>query len=285
LWDEAGLHFEDAIQMEKRHRTRHWLARTQTAYANTLFRRGAAGDLEKARDLLDRALETATALAMPSVISRARSLQAQIGDHGAAHAAASPIATSTTSHAFVFRREDEIWTIAYGDRLVRLKDAKGLRYIAHLLRHPGRQVRATELVGAALEEAALDVTGIGRLGDAGPILDAEAKRQYKRRLGDLRAELEEAEGFHDIGRAASIRHEIDQLAAQLSAAVGLGDRDRTFASSEERARQTVTKGIKAVLQKLQRINPALGHHLSTHIRTGSWCAYRPDPERPIDWAV
>ena len=45
----------------------------------------------------------------------------------------------------VFRREGEIWTIAFEEHLIRLRDAKGLRYIAALLMHPGAPLHATEL--------------------------------------------------------------------------------------------------------------------------------------------
>jgi len=45
----------------------------------------------------------------------------------------------------LLRREGEYWTIAYGAAVVRLKDAKGLRYLESLLRHPGRSFHVAEL--------------------------------------------------------------------------------------------------------------------------------------------
>lgn len=45
----------------------------------------------------------------------------------------------------VFRREGDYWTVVYDEKIVRLKDAKGVRYLHHLLRHPGRVFTATEL--------------------------------------------------------------------------------------------------------------------------------------------
>src|SRR5438093_3959627 len=48
--------------------------------------------------------------------------------------------------AWLFCHEGDFWTIAYGGRLMRLKDAKGLRYLAHLLHHPGRRFHVSELV-------------------------------------------------------------------------------------------------------------------------------------------
>jgi hypothetical protein len=41
--------------------------------------------------------------------------------------------------AAIFRREGDYWTMSFQDKLCRLRDAKGLRYIAHLLRNPGAE--------------------------------------------------------------------------------------------------------------------------------------------------
>ncbi len=46
----------------------------------------------------------------------------------------------------VFRREGDYWTIAYDAAVVRLRDAKGLRYLEPLLRHPGRSFHVAELI-------------------------------------------------------------------------------------------------------------------------------------------
>jgi hypothetical protein len=44
-----------------------------------------------------------------------------------------------------FRREGDFWTIVYESKSFRLRDAKGLRYIAHLLRRPGEKFAVAEL--------------------------------------------------------------------------------------------------------------------------------------------
>src|SRR5215468_11750420 len=49
----------------------------------------------------------------------------------------------------VFRREGDYWTIAYDAAVVRLRDAKGLRYLEPLLRHPGRSFHVAELIRLA----------------------------------------------------------------------------------------------------------------------------------------
>jgi hypothetical protein len=48
----------------------------------------------------------------------------------------------------LIRREGDYWTIAYDGAVVRLRDAKGLRYLDHLLRHPGRLFPVGELLTA-----------------------------------------------------------------------------------------------------------------------------------------
>ena len=49
----------------------------------------------------------------------------------------------------VFRWEGEYWTIVYERQTVRLRDSKGMRYLAALLRRPGEPISAVELHVAA----------------------------------------------------------------------------------------------------------------------------------------
>src|SRR6266446_2562177 len=110
----------------------------------------------------------------------------------------------------IFSKEGEYWTVGYGESSFRLKDSKGLAYLAHLLRHPAVEFHVLDLVGGIasrpedettqpgqglprgdedLEKAGIHVTG---LGDAGEMLDEQAKSVYRRRLSELQEELEEA---------------------------------------------------------------------------------------------
>jgi non-specific serine/threonine protein kinase len=88
-----------------------------------------------------------------------------------------------------------------------------------------------------------------------------------------------------VGRAAHAQAEIDCLVAELAAAVGLGGRDRRAVAIAERARLNVTKAIKAALSKIRTSHPALGHHLATSIKTGTFCVYTLDPTHPISWTL
>lgn len=191
----------------------------------------------------------------------------------------------------LFLREGDYWTVEYAGEKTRLKDSKGLRYIAQLLRLPGREVHVLDL--AATVEGGLPATtkrtgaedGLTSegLGDAGDILDATSKAAYKRRLEDLHEELEEAESFNDPERVGRAQEEIDALVSQLTAGIGLGGRDRKAASQAERARVNITKSVKDALRKIDANHRPLGEHLRTTIRTGAYCAYLPDPRLQITW--
>jgi AAA ATPase domain len=194
----------------------------------------------------------------------------------------------------VFRREGEYWTVAYEGSVVRLRDTKGLRHLARLLAQPAREVLAVDLEAAECRPAGTAVAGPGArgagelevrpdLGDAGTLLDAPAKAAYRARLGELRAELEEARSGNDPVRASRAQAELDFLAAELARAVGLGGRDRRAASHAERARLNATRAIRAAMANLARAHPSLGEHLSSTIRTGRYCSYTPDPRAPIRW--
>src|SRR4029453_9388865 len=179
--------------------------------------------------------------------------------------------------------------------MVRLRDTKGLRHLAQLLAHPGREFHVIDLEAADRQAAPAAVVGSRPrsgepqltvrpdLGDAGFLLDAAAKAAYQSRIKELRAELDEADAFHDLARAAKIRAELDFVVAELAQAVGLGGRYRRAASHAERARLNVTRAIRAAMANLARNNPSLGRHLAATIRTGRYCSYTPDPHAPITW--
>jgi len=118
-----------------------------------------------------------------------------------------------------------------------LKDVKGLSYIQRLLQHPGEEFHALDLLGteaapaqdpSADQAAVLGGAGVsvGGLGDAGEMLDGQAKQEYKRRLAELREELEELKERGDHARAAKVEEEIDFLAREIARAVGIYGRDR-----------------------------------------------------------
>ncbi len=195
---------------------------------------------------------------------------------------------SAAPHQASLRRRGDYWALAHDGRTVHLKHTVGLGYLARLLAAPDREFPARELAAADRgtargRPAAPDGPGSPETGDAGPVLDARAKDAYRRRLRELAEELDEAERFHDTGRAEQARIELDAVTEQLAGAVGLGGRDRRAASDGERARLSVTKALKAAVKRVFAHDPVLGQHLERSVRTGAYCSYAPDPATRIVW--
>jgi hypothetical protein len=180
---------------------------------------------------------------------------------------------SAKAPSAVLRRDGASWTVAYGGRSFTLPDMKGLGYLATLVASPGREFHAFDLGGGS------------DLGDAGEVLDAEAKARYRERLADLQEELEEAQRFNDLERAARAEHEIGFLTDELGRAVGLGGRTRRAGSAAERARLNVSRAISAAVKRIGGQERALEEHLTATIKTGLFCSYNPDPRLPIRWEL
>ncbi len=182
----------------------------------------------------------------------------------------------------LFRREGEYWRVGLDERSILLRDRKGLRYVAVLLRHP-----ETEFSAAQLEQGAGCSGRIGahagevpEIGDAGMMLDRRAIRAYRQRLSELQAALQEA-GSPE--HALSVKEEIAALEGELARAVGLAGRSRTAASIAERARLNVTRAIRRALAQIATLDPGVGELLGQAIKTGLFCRYVPDPGQPISW--
>jgi len=119
--------------------------------------------------------------------------------------------------------------------------------------------------------------------DTGPVLDERAKSSYRARLRELEEELDEATSWADSGRAARVREEMEFLADELTAAVGLGGRDRKAGSPAERARVNITRAIHSALGRIRDHSAVLAEHLDATVHTGTFCSYVPDPRSPISW--
>jgi predicted ATPase len=205
-----------------------------------------------------------------------------------------------------FVQHGEDWTIGYGAETFPLRNVLGLTYIQRLLQHPGEQFHALDLLSGTTSSEFLEADAsrltrsrdddnlvVGRPGDTGPILDEQAKRDYRRRVSELNEELNELRergnrnllGERDYQRREEVESEIEALTRQLAQAVGMFGRDRRSGSAAERARLNVTRAIRSAIQKISERNAQLGQLLGTCIRTGSFCCYIPDPRAPIEWKL
>jgi hypothetical protein len=195
----------------------------------------------------------------------------------------------SVGYDYVFRREGDYRTVIFEGRTVRLRNRKGLRYLARLLAAPGQEFHALDLVAA--ERGASDTyvapmePGLSYFAatDAGPILDGQAKAAYRRRLAEIEEDIEEARATGDVERRAQAEAEQDLLVHELARAVGLGGRDRRAGSASERARASVTRALREAVAGIHEHDPQLSTHLNRAIRTGTYCAYLPDARIPVTW--
>ena len=194
---------------------------------------------------------------------------------GGAKGDSRPVATLT--------QDDRGWVVACGDIRCPLPDTKGLRYLAELVRSPGVERHALDLVDRV--EGVADGVDRRRLGDAGEVMDAQARTAYRHRIEALRAEIDEALELGAEGRAEALQAELDQLVAQLAQAFGLGGKSRRASSATERARLNVTRALRSATAQVTKVVPEAGTVLDQRLRTGIYCAYEPDDGDPIRWSV
>src|SRR5680860_742082 len=260
LWNEVGAPYEAAV-------ARMGLAEAHRASGSE---HRAVLERQAARTILD-GIEAAPTAA-PTRVEHNDALDEQPG--GSLNA---------------FRREGDYWSVTFEMATVRVRDLKGMRYLARLLADPGREYHVLDLV--ALETGSGARVGPSQgadpprsvLGDAGEILDARAKEAYRRRLSEIDDDIDQARANGDAERTAQADAERDFLVRELSRAVGLGGRDRRAASAPERARVAVTRAVRQAMARISEHHPQLGEHLGRTIRTGTYCAYSPDPRAPAGW--
>jgi DNA-binding SARP family transcriptional activator len=77
-WDEAELHFENALAMNERMGAHPWLAHTGHDFARMLYARNSRGDRERAQALLDSALGTYRELGMDDYAAAAAALAEEV---------------------------------------------------------------------------------------------------------------------------------------------------------------------------------------------------------------
>jgi non-specific serine/threonine protein kinase len=161
-----------------------------------------------------------------------------------------------------------------------------------MLAHPGQRIHVTELI-TAVDGAAPDARSsatalddgleVASLDETDYLIDSRARAEYASRLRELRAELDEADNFNDMGRSERLRSEIDLISDELTASTGRGS--RRGSPVVERVRVMVGKNIRSALEKIRREAPELGAHLTRSISTGYYCTYQPIADQPIAWRL
>lgn len=180
------------------------------------------------------------------------------------------------SQSATLRPEGGVWHLAFNGKTAHVPDMKGLWHLRELVARPRASVLALSLVAAPAEDPI-------PVGDAGPMLDRQALRQYRQRLADLDDELDDAEAKHDVARHTKRSAERDALLEELARATGLGGRSRRTGSPTEKARLNVTRTIRHAIAQVATVLPELAAHLDESLATGVSCCY--EPRVNITWTT
>ena len=131
-----------------------------------------------------------------------------------------PTQQDAPSKSYLFRKDGDYWAVAFEGKQSTVKHSKGMEYLARLLANPFKDISVFDFMPfesvrpgvrphkgiseSELEQEGLSISGFG---DAGPILDDEAKKQYKDRLYIIEVELKRADDDNDPGRMKGSKRE------------------------------------------------------------------------------
>jgi hypothetical protein len=259
----AIAHHESAVARVRALKSFPFMARAALDLA-ALLESGTAAERERGRALVAEAAELSERFDLADL--RRRSADVFAPKRGDAVAPFIPV-----SPGFGLTREGDAWAITSRGRTFRMRDSRGLRILAQLFENEGVDLHALDLVEAAEGAHKPD------RGDAGELLDARARAEYRARLVDLRDDLAEAERRGDLGWIDRLRTESEAIQTELSRAFGRGGRARRGGQAAERARSAVTRRVRETIAKIREHDRELGDHLAWAVRTGMTCSYRNKP--------
>ncbi|MDX1509003.1 MAG: hypothetical protein R3358_12030, partial [Woeseiaceae bacterium] len=247
--DAANRYLVKALEVATRMQSKPYIARVHQNLAEVAALRGDDVAARQHRDIAERIAAEIELRAMPI---------APLGDRTVAP-------RKPVDAGLRLQRDGETWAVSFGGTTVSMKTSKGLEMLARLVAHPNTELHVLDLSGATAVDS----------GDAGPELDAEARRQYESRLRALNDELEDARELGDIGRCDALQQELDFITRELSRAFGLGGRARRAGSAAERARVNVRRRIKDAIDRIGSAHPDAGRYLENTVKTGTYCKYVP----------
>ena len=256
--DLAIHHFEDAIIENQRLGNRVFCAISDGNLGCALLERGGIGDVGRGSLHVDAAV---TSLRAFGLLQRATDLRST----------ADRLLLALPAPDGRISRDGTAWRLAYDGRSVVVPDSIGVRRLCHLLHHPFVDVAAAELVGEVDRVTRHDVS------------DTAALLAYRRRIDELRREIDAADDDHDLGRAADLRSELDDLLEHLRPVLGLRSNSRTFADPSERARMAVRQSLTRVFRAIGDQDAEFAERLSSSVQTGLVCRFDPVDRFPAVW--
>jgi pimeloyl-ACP methyl ester carboxylesterase len=165
-----------------------------------------------------------------------------------------------------FQKIGDVWVLSYASKTVHLKDAIGLRDLGQLIANKGKELHVRFLASGQTKDDQIEI-------QEADILDHQALKAYRHRLLELDEALQEEINFDNDTRYAALENERDSLQHELTKALGLSGRQRTFNSEDEKARKAVSARIRSSIKRIESVHAELAEHLKKSISTGNFCCY------------
>lgn len=201
-----------------------------------------------------------------------------------------------TKNRFVFTGDH--WNITFQGQTKTFRNIKGIRYIAWLIEHQGKEfspenlyctidppnIKSVNTVYSNMTTAELDNEGltVGTLGAAGELLDERAIRELKQQLSKIADMKEIAQETHNTERLSQLNDEEAQIKSYLSASYGHHGKSRRVPDTLKRKSDSVKKNIRTAVNRINEHLPILGEHLKG-IHRGSDLIYSPSPR--VNWEI
>lgn len=198
----------------------------------------------------------------------------------------------------VFRRDGDAWTLNYEGKTVLVKELKGLRYIAYLLRHAGKEFNVLALLeyvegrpllpphlAAAQGQAEREEDKPPTPGAGAPIevLDRETIRQVRGEIKALERRRDNARARGDSKKADSLEDDRRELVRYIAPALKPNGDSRLVLEAQKQAYDSITASVRRALEAICAVHPTLFTHLDNSIKRGRFISYRPD--RSIFWIL
>ena len=165
-----------------------------------------------------------------------------------------------------FQQIGDVWVLSYAHKTVHLKDAMGLRDLGQLIANPGKDIHARFLASGETKDKQTDT-------QEADILDSQALKAYRQRLLELEEAQQQAIQCENETLYAKLEDERDALQNELTKALGMSGRQRTFTSDDEKARKAISARIRSSIKRIESVHSELAEHLTQTINTGNYCCY------------
>lgn len=200
-----------------------------------------------------------------------------------------------------FRKWGGVWTARFqGRNGFALKGVdKGAEYINILLARPDREMSISEIMFAcAIDPAApminaniatdeieegFTISDGPLLTDAGVVADPKAIAQYKGRFKALLAKKADAESEGDEVLLEAIDEEMEQIATEISGAVGKDGKPRKLGDKKKNVRDAFRNAVNRAIDQIETYDRLLASHLKESLMLTNPAVYKPG--YAIEWDV